>query len=192
MPQSAHRSALGALALLSAGLFGRDARAQDSTAARPESRRPRQVLSVQPIMAMIGVLSFDYERAVGDGVTVGVGASYWDTGTLGLDAAGVLDARYSSAEAKVRYYPAETVFRGFSLGATLGGARGSVKLLSEDRERAGGVKVGVEADYNWLLGRSRRLAMALGVGGKRIFYSASGTHLEGAYPTSRIAIGWAF
>ena len=123
---------------------------------------------------------------------MGVGASYWDLGTLGIDDDGALDAKYLSGEGKVRYYPAEVPFRGFSIGLTAGGARASFLALDDERLKASGVKVGVEVDYNWLLGRSDRLALALGVGGKRVWYGANGDRLVGAYPTTRIAIGWAF
>ena len=154
-------------------------------------REPRQVLSFQPIQAIAGLLSADYERAIGGGMTLGVGTSYWDSSTLGIGD-DVLDAHYFSAEVKARYYPGERPFRGVSLGLTAGGARASFSDVYDDHLKASGAKVGVELDYNWLVSRSDRMAIALGVGGKRVFFGANGERLTGAYPTSRIAIGWAF
>jgi hypothetical protein len=72
-------------------------------------------------------------------------------------------------------------------------ARDETDLLGGgDRVSANGVKVGVEIDYTWRLGRTDRLALILGLGGKRIFYTSNGDRFAGAYPTSRIALGWAF
>jgi hypothetical protein len=180
------------VAVLALCLAPAAALAQGDTAAVRPPATPRQVLSVQPIQLMLGVVSGDYERAIGSGLTAGIGASYWDLGTLGIATEGLLDVSYLSAEAKVRYYPGEVPFRGFSIGLTAGGAHASYRVLDEDRGTANGVKVGAEVDYNWLLGRSERLALALGLGGKRIWYGAAGDRLAGAYPTSRVAIGWAF
>jgi hypothetical protein len=176
------------LALCAAATAGA---AQSATPATSPAA-PRQVLSIQPLQAIAGVVSGDYERAIRNGFTLGIGASYWDFGTLAIDDGGDLGAKYVSAEVKARYYPSETPFRGFSIGLTGGAAHASFHIFDNERESANGVKVGVEADYNWLLGRSDRLAIALGLGGKRIWYGRKGERLAGAYPTSRIAIGWAF
>ena len=78
----------------------------------------------------------------------------------------------ASAEARVRYYLGGVALRGIAFGGTVGGARASYKSYERTREIASGVK--------------------LGVGGKRVFYSSDGERLTGAYPTSRIAPGWAF
>ena len=146
---------------------------------------------MQPLQAIAGIVAADYEHVVGRGFTLGVGASYWDAGIMNLFYLDTFDASYSSGEVKLRYYPSEVAFHGVSVGLTVGGSYASFRVLDE-RFRASGVKIGSEADYNWLLGRSQRLALALGVGAKRIFYSTRGDRLADTYPTSRIAIGWAF
>jgi hypothetical protein len=184
-------------ALLSAPLLlcasARDAVAQAPATPEP-TRPPAQVLSFQPLQAIVGVFSGEYERVLRDGFTVGIGASYWDPGPIAGFDGGKFDARYVSGEAKLRYYPSEEPFRGFSLGLTAGGARATFEDADDDdpRQSVSGVKVGVEADYSWLLGRSDHLAVALGLGAKRVFFGAFGKRLAGTYPTSRIAIGWAF
>ena len=182
-------------ALLSAALLACSAstRAIAQDALRPPPPRPPvQVLSFQPLQAVVGIFSGDYERALRGGLTLGVGASFWDAGTLAGFDEGDLDAMYLSGEAKLRYYPGEEPFRGFSIGLTAGGARATFEDANDPRQSVSGVKVGVEADYSWLLGRSDHVAVALGLGAKRVFFGAFGRRLAGTYPTSRIAIGYAF
>jgi hypothetical protein len=169
------RSALVALAPLAALAAPRAASAQgDAPSGTPVAAR--QILSLQPLQGVAGVLAMEYERAVASAVTLGAGVTYTNADILGFDE---LDARYASAEAKVRYYPAERALHGFDVGITAGvvhaSARDETDLLGGgDRVSANGVKVGVEIDYTWRLGRTDRLALILGLGGKRIFYTSNG------------------
>ncbi len=177
-----------------------------ASAARPLAAQtldvPRpQVFSVQPLTTLLGLVSADYERALGrPGLTAGVGLSYLSNSTVPGASAGDVDVSYLSVEGKVRYYFNGIPFRGFSVGATAGGTSAHVSdtgLSSDESGRLSGIKLGTELDYSWLLGRHERLALAVGAGAKRVFYSASASGearaaVNAAYPTLRLAIGWAF
>ena len=53
--------------------------------------------------------------------------------------------------------------------------------------------IAVIADYNWLLGKSKRVLVGAGVGAKRIFGSESNfSNINFAYPTGRFQIGMIF
>jgi hypothetical protein len=179
---------LGAVAILTPLAASRAGAQVDTLSGHRKS--PRQVFTVQPIQSIAGILSGDYEVSVGGPVTLGVGASYWNAALLGLD---LDDARasYVSGEVKARFYPGERPFEGVSVGLTLGGAHASASDAG-GRFRSSGLKTGAEVDYNWLLGDKRQLAIATGIGAKRIFYTMFGDRLVGTYPTMRLAIGWAF
>ncbi|MEJ7810548.1 MAG: DUF3575 domain-containing protein [Gemmatimonadaceae bacterium] len=150
----------------------------------------RQVLSINPIMAVLGFYSAEYERALSETTTLGLGASVW---TTGVDVANV---SYLSGELKLRYYPSARALSGFSLGITGGSARLSGTVTDGDEENdatARAASVGFEMGYSWLLGARRNVAIGLGAGAKRLF--VLGAELDDvtvAYPTARLSVGIAF
>ncbi|MEO7966557.1 MAG: hypothetical protein ABIT38_21875 [Gemmatimonadaceae bacterium] len=106
--------------------------------------------------------------------------------------AGVKDTKYLSLEAKFRIYPNEEAFRGFSIGIA-----GGVTHVSEDKSStknsATAPTVAVIADYNWLLGKTKRFLVGTGVGAKRIFGNENDfSDVNFAYPTIRFQIGVVF
>lgn len=156
-----------------------------ATPTTPAALPYRQVITVNPLGIVFGGLSGDYERRIAPARTVGVGGSYY-----------ALDGfSYSALEAKYRWYPNGTALRGFSLGAIGGFVRGAG---SDDDctgvctdESATAATLGINLDYQWLLGARRNFAVATGIGAKRFF----GLDLDGAsagLPTIRLAVGWAF
>jgi hypothetical protein len=178
------------------------ASAPRSAAAQTADIPRQQMLSVQPLTTIAGLISADYERAIArPGLTVGAGLSYLSSATVPGLSVDDIDVSYLSLEGKVRYYLGGVALRGFSVGATVGGTSAHVKedgpISSEDSGRLSGIKLGTELDYLWRLGRSDRLGLAVGLGAKRVFYSASASNqaraaVNVAYPTARLAIGWAF
>jgi hypothetical protein len=150
----------------------------------------------------LGWLSGEYERAIGNGATLGLAAS-----DVALD-----DAHsFSSVDAKLRYYPGERGPEGFSIGLTAGYVRVGERIrlfpatLStssgpEFRTRVTeGPSVGVTLDHNWLVGARRRVLLGLGMGAKRVYPEGSGddwfeflfSQLR-TYPTMRFVVGIAF
>ena len=181
---------LALLALATAAL------ASQASAQGPfEGERPpaTQALSVNPLYLPFGGFVFEYEAAVAPGMTLGVGAAYYDL--VGGD-----DDTYSSAEVKLRFYPNERGPRGFSIGVSVGVGRTTEEGCCTpegaefDGETATGATTGVILDYNWLLGRSRRFFVGTGIGAKRLFGDlGEGDFLDiEVLPTARLQVGAAF
>lgn len=149
------------------------------------------VISIQPLSAVFGVYSAEFERALAPTVTLGIGGSYWSHSD------DVSKTKYTSGDVKVRYYPEAHPFRGFSFGGQAGytsvsdetdyGAAGS------DKTSASGPTLGVALDYSWLLGETKAFYVGLGLGAKKIFASDKDVgNATLAYPTAHISIGYAF
>jgi hypothetical protein len=176
-----HRSAL--LLTLVAG-------AATSAAAQATAVAPRtQVVSVQPISAVLAVFAAEYERAISPAVTFGVGTAVWLPDEF----------QYTSAELKARYYPQERALTGFSVGASVGFTR--IKQSYDDIDdpelddlTVSGPSAGALLEYGWLLGRERRFYLGLGLGAKAVFVDSESFigDFTARYPTSRISVGYAF
>jgi hypothetical protein len=157
------------------------------TAAPLAAQAPRAnntALSINPLGLPFEWFSAELERKTGRMVTVGASFSYF-----GL----IDDVSYLSFDGKVRLYPNEEALRGFSIGISLGLVRVAEDYSSEPDRSEAAPSVGVVADYNWLLGRTKRFLVGTGVGAKRIlgdgddFNDASFT-----YPTLRFQVGAIF
>lgn len=133
-----------------------------------DTRSPHAgVWTINPFSVILGAFNGDVELNVGTGTTAALSATYGTDDDL-LD--------YSSVDFTFRYYPAELNPQGFSVGVSLG----YIHLnRGEEENPAGGVQpkqdetkgpaIGFIGGYTWLLGRSERLAIATGLGMKRIF-----------------------
>ncbi len=120
--------------------------------------------------------------------------------TISLAAAGTSfdffdDEDVASFDAIVRYYPAARAIRGFSLGVS-GGFVGVKEdncdgtFNSCTREDYTAFTLGVRGDYVWLLGRDQHLAVAAGIGAKRLLSNRI-DGIEGL-PVARLSIGYAW
>ena len=170
--------------------------AQASQAPVPSS--PRQAITIQPITTIVGFYSAEFERAMSRSATLGIGASYSD-GLVGNDDQS--DPRYLSVDAKLRFYPNEQPLRGFSLGLTAGYTSITThdcdfsvdfSCSAHTSSRTNGPSAGFQLDYGWLLGRSQKTVVALGLGAKRLFVNHTDFSGTIAYPTARISVGFAF
>ena len=153
-----------------------------------QGEMPKQVLSIQPLTAVFGVFSGEYERAAGASVTWGLGATYWGSGFSGGD------ARYTSAEFKLRAYPNGVALDGFSVGGAVGFTSVSADDNAGSSGSVGGPTVGVLLEYQWLLGPKKEWTFALGVGAKALFINDDNNSVDftGKYPTARISFGYAW
>jgi hypothetical protein len=138
-------------------------------------------------------VSAEFESRVAPLASLGLSLSYFspDEGT------------YSSVEAKLRLYPNETAPKGFSVGVA-----GGITHVTDDNSCIavdfGGAdcrsrsttkpSIAVTADYNWLLGPTKRFFLGAGVGAKRIFGGNDEEFgdINFAYPTLRFQVGIAF
>ena len=160
---------------------------------------PRTVISIGPIGAILSVYNLELERAVSPNATLALGTTYWGDGfESDLDGSDV-SAAYVSVDAKARYYP-DQALQGFAFGALLGfssigGEEVTCDMLgcTSREERASAVSTGVELDYVWLLGETRKFFVATGLGAKRLFpLGEDDFDATLAYPFARISVGLAF
>ncbi len=156
-----------------------------------QASSPTQALSLQPLNAVFGFYSAEYERAAGAAVTWGIGANYAGNSISGGD------ARYTSAEFKLRAYPSGVALNGFSIG----GAVGYTSISAADgtsggSSSVGGPTFGVLLEYQWLLGDKKEWTFALGGGAKALFISEDNSNntvdFAAKYPTLRISFGYAW
>ena len=103
------------------------------------------------------------------------------------------DDDISSLDGIARYYPAARAVRGFSLGAIAGisGVKEETCEVFEcGRDEYTAFTLGIRGDYVWLLGRDQNLAVAAGIGAKRLFADKI-NGIEGL-PVARLSIGYAW
>lgn len=167
------------------------ASAQDATQ-EGRAMAPRYTFGVNPLGIPFGLFSAEYERALTNGFSFGVGGSIYD----GIDS----DSRHAWAEGKLIYYPNETPLRGFAIGITAGVHRTAGPVAydlfsnSDTRRTESAPTAGVILDYNWLLGRRKRFLVGLGIGAKRTLrhVDTSVSPLEPVYADGRLILGYAF
>ncbi len=161
-----------------------------ASAQQVEVVAPRNVISIQPINAVLTAYSAEYERQSGSAVTLGVGGTYFNAGS------GVDEVTYKSADFKLRYYPNGTALMGFSFGGSAGFSSISGTDLNGNNATVSGPSLGILLEYQWLLGVKRNFAVALGAGAKAVYVKdnqfTSNNSFVTRYPTARISVGYAF
>ncbi len=137
------------------------------------------VVSANPFGLLLDVFNAEYERAINNSFTAGIGGSSWpfdydedmdgepdDTNLFNVDVFG-------------RFYPSGVAFDGWAFGAKVGYT-----------ERLG-VGIGFDVNRSWLLGSNENFYVGIGLGLKRILDS-DGEDLK-FFPTIRlINVGFAF
>jgi len=121
----------------------------------------RTYVAVNPLGIPFNIAAAEIESAVASGITLGGAASYT---ALSHD-------RYTTFDAKFRYYPSEVVLQGLAIGASLGHSRYSTLVGSATGDVRSGMDyntIGLLVDYNFLLGARKRFLLGTGVGAKRI------------------------
>jgi len=144
----------------------------------------RTFVALDPSLVVFDFGSVEVENAVAPGLTLG------GVGSLAV----VNGKRYTSGDFTLRYYPGEVVLQGLSFGLSAGVLRYSA-LVSAERKAIIAPTVGLLADYNWMIGPSKRFVVGGGVGVKRVLASAGARRnvsLSSVYPTARFVVGYAF
>jgi hypothetical protein len=171
LPRRSRRLAATVLLSLVAGVVATSAAPLQAQA----PREGRTLISINPLGLPFKYVSAELEQKISGIVTLGGSVSYLD----------VDDESYASFEAKLRVYPNEEAFKGFSIGLAAGVSRLSGIESCDTFDCASGSRTGpsiaVLADYNWLLGKSKRVLVGTGVGAKRIF-AAPGSPAPGWVP----------
>ena len=149
----------------------------------------RNSITIQPLSALVGAYSLEFERAFGSSMTWGFGGTFWNFGD------GNNELTYNSGDLKVRWYPGDTPLNGFSLGASFGFSSITGKSSAGIDETGSGTSLGALLEYQWLLGSSDSFALVMGGGFKTLMVDdtkfSSGDFLA-SYPTGRFSIGYAF
>lgn len=180
-------AAVAAAALVSAA----PARAQTDTVPAYQ-----QVISANPLGLLFGYYNGEYERAISSTATVGVAGAYFSVDNDAL----------ATIEAKFRYYPQARPLAGFSIGGSLGYGQVSdeadfdefivdSQVQQDDDVTSSAFTVGVELNYNWLVGRDRRFFIGTGIGARRLFGGDvdNESDIPVVIPTLRLVnIGFAF
>lgn len=173
--------------LVIAVLWVAGARAANAQVA-PGGSSPGQVISIQPLSAMLTVYAGEFERRLTPSVTIGIGGTYWNAGDD--------EFTYTSGDVKLRYYPSAQALQGFAFGGSVGLT--SVEANDENTQDSGsasGPNIGVLLEYSWLLGERRNFFVGLGAGAKALLISDdefSDDSVTLRYPTARISVGFAF
>jgi hypothetical protein len=176
------------------GLVTAPLAAQNSPAMSPAAAIPqwRSFVGANPLGIPFDIVSIEAETVISGASTAGVVGSYND----------IDSRRYTTVDARFKYYPAETAMRGFSVGLSGGMTKFRGPCSSFDTSgnctthptlNAG--TLGVLVDYNWTQGPSQRFVVGTGVGAKRILASQDDRTLIGldrAYVTGRFVIGLLF
>ena len=149
---------------------------------------PRNVISIQPLNAMMTVFAGEYERGLGKAASWGIGGTYWNSGDTGNEVS------YTSGDFKVRYYPQGTSLHGFSIGGSVGFTSVSETFTNTETSQSG-PSVGVLLEYQWLMGAKKNFGISLGAGAKSLFVNEddfSGGEFTARYPTARVSVGYAW
>ena len=149
-------------------------------------------VGVNPIGLPFGLFSAEFEHIVSPGFVLGAGGSYENIVGTHRD-----DIQSSWADFKAKYYPNEESFKGFSVGLTAGvlNSRGRPNgdVLSSTHQSRSATTLGVILDYNWLLGRRKKLYVGTGIGAKRVFgKTGDDSVLNPVFPYGRLQVGIAY
>lgn len=171
-------------------------------AATAEAQGPSKIVSINPFLPLAGYFQGEFEGRVRDNLAIAVSGAHMR-----------LDDLYTSADVKLRFYPAGRALQGFGLSMGLGygrvknddifydclslppGQSGACPAIN-DGQSATGASASVEAQYQWLLGKQRNTAVTLGAGAKRFYIDDTNVNGYDLYqefvPTLRLTIGYAF
>lgn len=181
------------LAYLFAGLVAAPALIAQDTQPAPvrlsfeQPAGPRAVAgiaTINPFAIIFGGFNGDVELNIGTGMTGALSATYFTDD----------DIDYKSVDFTFRYYPSEINPRGFSVGTSIGYLdQGRDTDIAGEPSEGKGLAIGFIGGYNWLLGKSERLAIATGLGAKRLFVNKDDNpNAEVAAFTGRLGVGLSF
>ncbi len=166
-----------------------------SSAAAHAQSGPTRIVAINPFLPLLGSFQGEFEKKLQANLSVAVSASYLDYGDDD-------DDRYTSADVKLRLYPADRALDGFGIAAGLGVGGQSVVESTDcvdidrcryDRVSRTAPTFSVEMQYQWLLGKNSNTAVSVGGGAKRYFLSNTPNDLFNEFmPTLRLTVGYAF
>jgi hypothetical protein len=154
------------------------------SAAQAAAPVQRNIFSINPLGIPFEYVSAEFERMLTGLTSIGLTGSYLGWG----------DAAYSTLEGKLRFYPNEEGPKGFAVGLAAGVTRIAESYSNAPDRAESRPTVAVIVDYNWILGKAKRVVVGAGLGAKRVI-GADGDDFSDvlvAYPTARFQIGIRF
>ena len=148
----------------------------------------RTYVALNPLGIPFNIAAAEIESAIASGITLGGAASY----------TAISHDRYTTFDAKFRYYPSEVVLQGLSIGASVGHSRYSTLVGSPTGDVRSGLDyntIGLILDYNYLLGARKRFLLGTGIGAKRVLGNNDERErlgLDNPLLTVRFVVGLAF
>jgi hypothetical protein len=135
----------------------------------------KNVISANPFGLLLGLANAEYERAVSESSTVGIGGSMYDAD----------NDDYVNTDVFWRYYPNGRPTEGWAFGAKAG-----LTHLLDAGTRFG---YGFDVNHSWVMGKKHNFYVGIGFGLKRLV-GGDDVEFDLKYiPTIRIInIGWAF
>jgi hypothetical protein len=144
----------------------------------------KNVISANPFGLLLTWFNAEYERAVGESSTIGVGGSTFEV----EDDEGLSDSdeRYINADVFFRYYPSARPLDGWAFGVKVG-----VTDVTDAGTYAG---FGFDVNRSWLLGKRDNFYVGVGFGLKRLVGVDDSDEIDLEFvPTFRIInVGIAF
>ena len=160
--------------------------------------RWRRLAGLSPIHLLFGSYSGEYEQALRRDLSLGGGITYSGPNSILRSAT---SAGYDiDVSAKARYYLYGTAPSGASLGATAGflhgerGRRSGAPASAPERRARTVPTLGFTADYNQLVGPTRRVVLGTGYGIKRRYAGADDDYegISQVQFTFRVLVGYAW
>jgi len=175
--------------------------AVSSASAQGTPNAPRHIVAINPFLPLAGYFQGEFEQRLRDNLSLAVSGAHVR-----------LDDLYTSTDLKLRFYPIGRALEGFGLSMGVGFGRvenddvfydcltlppGEPSSCPASRGAStAGPTASVEAQYQWLLGKSRNTAVAIGAGAKRFYIDKTDAQGSDVYqefvPTLRLTIGYAF
>jgi hypothetical protein len=147
----------------------------------------RNALSLNPLAIPFEIVSVEFETKLASAFSLGISGGYFSPDVFTL----------SSVDVRLKLYPNEEGPKGFAVGLSFGLVHlrdrsccsfiGDEETISQSFPAAG-----VFLDYNWLVGKSKRMLVGTGVGAKRLLGNDDRFDVGTAYPTARLQLGWIF
>ena len=128
--------------------------------AAQEPQLPKNVISANPFGLLLEFFNAEYERAISESSTIGIGGSTFETEVDEL-LAEPRDERYLNADVFYRFYPSGQPLNGWAFGVKAG--------VTDVTDAGTYVGMGFDVNRSWLLGKRNNFYVGLGFGLKRLF-----------------------
>ena len=128
--------------------------------AAQDPQLPKNVISANPFGLLLEFFNAEYERAISESSTIGIGGSTFST-EVDDPFVEPRDERYLNADVFYRFYPSGQPLNGWAFGVKAG--------VTDVTDAGTYVGMGFDVNRSWLLGKRNNFYVGLGFGLKRLF-----------------------